>query len=294
MAIDNSRMKMERAFMVSPGVLIYLLFMALPIILTSYYGFTDWDGIKKSFNIIGLKNFIKAFSDEHFLYTIRFTMFYTIVVTVLSNGLGLLFAILLNKKAGPLTIYRSILFLPLLISPIAAGFIWKALFSYTGIVNVLMEKWFNAEPVLFLGNTPLTKTTLIGFSLWQNIGFCMVIYLAGLQTIPSDLYDSAAIDGAGTWKQFWFLTFPFLAPATTTCVTFMLTGCMREYPRVLVYTAGGPVGKTETAAYHIVKVGFDSNRLGYASAMAVLLLILAAVISILVMRFLRKREDFLL
>lgn len=280
--------------MVSPGVLIYLLFMALPIILTSYYGFTDWDGIKKSFNIIGLKNFIKAFSDEHFLYTIRFTMFYTIVVTVLSNGLGLLFAILLNKKAGPLTIYRSILFLPLLISPIAAGFIWKALFSYTGIVNVLMEKWFNAEPVLFLGNTPLTKTTLIGFSLWQNIGFCMVIYLAGLQTIPSDLYDSAAIDGAGTWKQFWFLTFPFLAPATTTCVTFMLTGCMREYPRVLVYTAGGPVGKTETAAYHIVKVGFDSNRLGYASAMAVLLLILAAVISILVMRFLRKREDFLL
>ena len=293
MVVQGNRMALQKSVMVLPGVLIYLTFMALPIILTGYYSFTDWDGVRSSFTLIGFENFIRTVQDKQFLNTIQFTLSYTVVVTLMSNVLGLLFALFLQASRRSSNIFRSAFFMPLLISPIAAGFVWKALFNYTGIINIQLEKLFGIDPVMFLGNAALSQLLLICFSLWQNIGFCMVIYLAGLQTIPQDLYDSTAIDGASSWTRFWYITFPFLAPATTSCVTFMFTSCMREYPRVLVLTAGGPVGATETLAYRIVDVGFKYNQLGYASAMAIWVLILTSVISMLISWRLRKREEFL-
>jgi ABC-type sugar transport system permease subunit len=267
--------------------------MIFPIILTAYYGFTDWNGINKEWNMVGFANFIKTFGDEKFFYSLRFTLFYTIVVTITSNVIGIIFAVFLQNSGRMTNVYRSVYFIPLLISPIAAGFVWKVLFSYTGIVNSQLSIIFGLDPVMFIGDPALSKLILILFNLWQSTGFCMVIYLAGLQTIPSELYDSTAIDGASGWERFWYVTLPFLAPATTSCVTFMFTGAMREYPRVLVLTAGGPVGATETIAFRIVKVGFQNNKLGYASAMALLTLLLTASISIILSRRLRKREECL-
>jgi len=180
-----------------------------------------------------------------------------------------------------------------LISPIAAGFVWKALFSYSGIVNQFLERWFDLEPIMFLGQPDLAKMILILFTLWQNIGFCMVIYLAGLQTIPIDFFDAAAIDGANPWQRFKSIIFPYLAPSTTSAVLVMFTSAMREYPRPLVLTAGGPVGQTETLAFRIFKVGFDANQLGYGSAMAAWVLLLTSILSVIISKLLRRREDFL-
>lgn len=285
--------KFQKTCMGFPAVFIYVLFLVVPIILTVYYGFTDWDGVSSTWKMTGLKNFSKALQDEQFLYSMRFTLWYAVIVTLFCNVFGLLFAVFLHYKGTFINVYRSILFLPMLISPIAAGFVWKALFSYTGIVNKLLEAWFACDPVMFIGNANMSKLILIMFTLWQSIGFCMVIYLAGIQTVPGELYDSTAIDGATSWQQFIYVTFPFLAPSTTSCVIFMFTGAMREYPRPLVLTGGGPVGKTETLVYRLIKVGFDSNQLGYASAMAFWILLTASFISVFLSWQLRKREEFL-
>jgi len=146
---------------------------------------------------------------------------------------------------------------------------------------------------MFLGRADLAKVILVLFTLWQNIGFCMVVYLAGLQTIPLDFYDVAAIDGANAWQRFKGIVFPYLAPSTTSAVVVMFTSAMREYPRPLVLTAGGPVGQTETLAFRIFKVGFDANQLGYGSAMATWVLLLTSILSVIISKQLRKREEFL-
>ncbi len=291
--MNHKHLGLQKSLMVLPSILVYFTFMALPIGLTIYYGFTNWNGVSPNWDFIGIENFIRAFNDAQFNYSMRFTLFFSIVITVLSNALGLLSAILVNGKGKSMNIHRSIIFLPLLISPIAAGFVWKALFSYSGIVNQFAIQWFSLEPIMFLGRADLAKVILILFTLWQNIGFCMVIYLAGLQTIPNDFYDAAAIDGANAWQRFKDIVFPYLAPSTTSAVVVMFTSAMREYPRPLVLTAGGPVGQTETLAFRIFKVGFDANQLGYGSAMATWVLLITSILSVIISKLLRKREDFL-
>ncbi|MDD3824166.1 MAG: sugar ABC transporter permease [Sphaerochaetaceae bacterium] len=291
--MDQKRLDLQKSLMVCPSMLIYLTFMALPIALTVYYGFTNWNGVAPSWQFVGLKNYLRAFTDKQFLYSVRFTLVFSIVITLLSNALGLLFAVLVNGKQRSMNFFRSMIFIPLLISPIAAGFVWKALFSYSGIINQFLERWFGLEAIMFLGKPDMAKLILILFTLWQNIGFCMVIYLAGLQTIPPDFFDAAAIDGANPWQRFKSIIFPYLAPSTTSAVLVMFTSAMREYPRPLVLTAGGPVGQTETLAFRIFKVGFDANQLGYGSAMAAWVLLLTSLLSIAISRLLRRREEFL-
>ncbi|HHU88235.1 MAG: carbohydrate ABC transporter permease [Sphaerochaetaceae bacterium] len=267
--------------------------MALPIGLTVYYGFTNWNGVSPTWDMVGFRNFTRAFTDTKFIYSVRFTLFFSVMITLLSNFLGLILAVALNKPRRGVNLFRSLIFIPLLISPIAAGFVWKALFSYTGIVNQFLVKILPIEAVMFLGKPDLAKVILIIFTLWQNIGFCMVIYLAGLQTIPLDSYDAAAIDGANYFQRFRYIVFPYLAPSTTSAVLVMFTSAMREYPRPLVLTAGGPVGQTETLAFRIFKVGFDANQLGYGSALATWVLIITSLLSVAISYLLRKREAFL-
>lgn len=291
--MNQKRLGLQKSLMVCPGMLIYLAFMALPIGLTIYYGFTNWNGVAPSWEMVGLTNYIRAFTDEKFLYSVRFTLIFSIIITLFSNALGLFLAILVNGKQRSMNFFRTMIFIPLLISPIAAGFVWKALFSYSGIVNQFLDRWFGIEAVMFLGKPSLAKMVLILFTLWQSVGFCMVIYLAGLQTIPADFFDAASIDGATPWQQFKSITFPYLAPSTTSAVLVMFTSAMREYPRPLVLTAGGPVGQTETLTFRILKMGFDANQFGYGSAMAAWVLLLTSLLSVVISKILSRREAFL-
>jgi ABC-type sugar transport system permease subunit len=189
--------------------------------------------------------------------------------------------------------YRSVFFFPLLMSSVAVGFIWKSILSYNGLFNNLLEHFGN-ERIEFLGNPNYAVLTITFLAVWQSTGFVIVIYLAGLQTIPGELFDAANIDGASKWQQFRNVTFPLLAPAFTTSIVFNFTGMMREYDRVAVLTSGGPAGSTETIAYHVVRVGFSANRLSYASSLAVYMLIVVGVLAVSMTIYLRKREERML
>ena len=282
-----------RGLLFAPGFLVYLIFMMIPIGMCVYYSLHDWDGLSPVYRFIGLDNFISALSDTDFQRAMRVTAIITIAGTLAINALGLLFAVLLNKPGRMTNLYRSVFFFPLLLSAVVVGFLWKAILNYNGILNGVLEQ-LGFEKLEIFGvpsNAILTITILI---VWQNVGGVIVLYLAGLQGIPNDLYEAAKIDGAGRLQTFRSVTFPMLAPSMTMCMIFIFTTLAREYDRIAVLTNGGPGGATETAAFTIVKLGINTNRFSYAASLAVILMALGAFISIVMTLYLRKREERIL
>jgi ABC-type sugar transport system permease subunit len=278
------------SLMYVPGLLIYVCFMLIPIILCFYYAFFDWNGINSKMNFVGFDNFVKGLSDKQFHRALYVTLFITVISTIIVNAFGILFAVLLNKKGKLTNFYRSVFFFPLLLSPVAVGFIWKSIINYNGLLNMVLQR-MNIEKIQFLGDPQWSVLTIAGIAIWQSTGFIIVIYLAGLQTIPKELYDAASIDGASRLSQFNNITFPLLAPSFTMGIVFMFTGMMREYDRIAVLTQGGPAGSTETIAYQIVREGFSANRLSYASSLSVYLLIIVGVLATTMTVYLRRREE---
>lgn len=272
-----------------PGVSIYFLIIILPILMCFYFGFFDWDGIRDNMTFIGLDNFVRALHDKNFLTSLKTTFFFSIPGTLIVNSLGIVLAVMVNRRSALSNFYRSAFFFPMLISGVAIGFIWKALLSYSGVVNTLLSQW-NLEAVDFLGSIALAPWSILLVNTWHDVGFVTVLYLAGLQAIPGDLYDSALIDGAGKLKQFTAITFPWLAPSLTACVIFTFTGYMRLYDLVFVMTSGGPGGATETIAIQTIRVGFNQNRFSYGSSLAIYMLVIIGVITVAITHVLRKRE----
>ncbi len=276
-----------------PGFVIYILIIILPILMCLYYGFFNWDGLRDSMTFVGLDNFARALRDTYFLSALKTTFFYTIPGTLIVNALGIVLAVLVNRRSRMSNFYRSAFFFPMLISAVAIGFIWKALLSYNGIVNTLLGG-INIEGIDFLGSLTLAPWSILLVNTWHDVGFVTVLYLAGLQAISSDFYDAAIIDGASKLQQFRYITFPWLAPALTACVIFVFTGYMRLYDLVFVMTSGGPAGVTETIAIQTIKVGFNQNRFSYGSALAIYMLVIIGFLSVIITRILRKREELLL
>ncbi len=272
-----------------PGFSIYLLIIILPILMSLYYGFFNWDGLRDSMTFVGLDNFVRAVSDPYFLEALKTTFFYTLPGTLIVNALGILLAVMVNRRSRVSNFYRSAFFFPMLISAVAIGFIWKAILSYSGILNTLLAG-LDVEAIDFLGSIVLAPWSILTVNTWHDVGFVTVLYLAGLQAISPDFYDSATIDGAGRLQQFRYITFPWLAPSLTTCVIFIFTGYMRLYDVIFVMTSGGPGGKTETIAIQTIKVAFNQNQFSYGSALAIFMLVIIGVLSVTITQFLRKRE----
>ncbi|MGA2974958.1 MAG: sugar ABC transporter permease [Spirochaetia bacterium] len=288
-----NRDTLDTALLFTPGFVVYLGFMILPIILCVYYSFFDWDGIMPTMHFVGLDNFVNAIRDRDFLNSLRVTAFFTIPGTIIVNALGILFAILVNRKGAMTNFYRSVFFFPLLISAVAIGFIWKSLLSYDGIINTMLAK-IGVQAIDFIGSPKLAPWSMLFINIWHDTGFVTVLYLAGLQAIPTDLYDSARIDGASGGQQFIRITFPWLAPAFTACVVFLFTGYMRMFDLVMVMTSGGPAGATQTVAYQVIFVGFTRNMLSYGSSLAIYMLVLISIVSVTLTYYLRKREEKLI
>ncbi|OHD69102.1 MAG: hypothetical protein A2177_08380 [Spirochaetes bacterium RBG_13_68_11] len=283
-----------RGVMFAPGFTIYLGLMILPILLSLYYSFTDWDGIRPTVQLVGMRNYLEAVRDQGFLNSLRITFIFTVPGTIVVNVLGICFAVLVNTKGRLTNFYRSVFFFPLLISAIAVGFIWKGILTYHGILNTLLANIAGIPPIDWIGDPALALWSLLVVTIWQDTGFATVIYLAGLQAIPADYYDAASIDGASAWQRFVHITFPWLAPAFTACVAFLFTGYMRLYDMVVVLTSGGPAGATDTMALRIIRVGFAQNRLSYASSLAIYMLGIVGALSLVLTYYLRRREERLI
>lgn len=285
--------KIENILLFSPGFIIYVGIVILSIFICFYYSFFDWNGVAKTMNFVGFTNYIKALKQGDLLNSIGNTFFFTIPGTIFVTMISMVLAVFLNRKSRLTSFYRSAFFFPQLISPIAVGFIFKALLSYIGIINNFFEN-IGIEKIDFLGTIEWAKWSVLFVLMWSAIGFATVIYLSGLQAIPKEMYEAADIDGASFWNKFTHVTFPWLAPSFTTVTVFLFTGFLKTFDRVYVLTGGGPADSTETIATSIIKIGFNQFRLSYASAISIYFLIIVSVLSVSLMTFLRKREEALI
>jgi ABC-type sugar transport system permease subunit len=273
------------------GLVLYVTFIVVPVFMSLRSSFTDQNPLKSASSFVGLANYREMWQDEELRASVLYTLALAFGVTLAANALGLALALLLNGTGRSYRALRTIAFLPQVVSGIIVGFVWKTILTHDGLLNdVLVSTGVVSAPVDWLGTPGMARLSVGVVVAWVLSGFTTVVYLAALQHIPRELYDSGAIDGAGPVQRFRLITWPMVAPATTISVTISLITVLKLYDIIAVLTAGGPSYATQSTAQYIVKMAFTSDRFGYASAVAMFLLLASAVIALSVTSALRRRE----
>lgn len=273
-----------------PGVVLYGTLVLVPLILSVYYSFTDRTR-RRDESFVGWDNYLRLLSDESFLSSFAFTATVTVATLLLVNALGLALALLLNRVGRLFFAMRMIFFIPIALSGVVAAFIWSRILTDQGLLNTwLSDIGLGDWALTWLGDPKLAQGSVIAIAIWQALGLCIVVYLAGLQTIPHELLDAARVDGGTRWQGFRHVTWPLLAPSVTINSTLLLINGFKTYDVPIVLTGTGPGGATATAATEIIRVGFTLNRVGLASAMAIILLLAVGLVTAIAVWVLQKRE----
>lgn len=273
------------------AMLLYLAFLIVPVFLSLETSFTNQNVLLAGSRFVGIANYRALVHDSQLRAALEFTVVLAAIVTVAANAAGLGFAILLNRTSLSYRVLRTIAFLPQVISGIIVGFVWSWIMSPSGLVNsILMGTGMVSQPVNWLGTPHMAMLSVSIVVAWVLTGFTTVVYLAALQNIPRELYDASSIDGANSRQQFRMITFRMVAPATTISVVISLITVLKLYDIITALTGGGPAYSTRSVAMYIISVGFSNGAYGYASAIAMVLLALTAVIALTVTTLLRRRE----
>jgi len=283
----SMRKEMWYLLFILPGISLFVLAVIIPLVMGARYSFTNWDGVSNSFALIGWDNYVQAYHDPDFWGALWNTFKYAFILTLLVNAFSLLFALVLDTFIPFRNFFRTIFFLPSVISIVLSGFIWSYNYS-TGIPNLLSR--FGLDVSSPLGNPDYALFGLILVALWQGIGSPMIIYIAGLQGIPHELTESARIDGAGPAKTFRHITLPLLAPAVTINLLLVLTGSLKVFDLVYVTTKGGPGFATEVVSTFIYRTSFSSFKGGYGMALSMMFFLIMVIITIVQMSISRRRE----
>lgn len=282
--------KLEFWIFVIPVIILITIAIYIPFFMSSFYSLTEWNGIGKTPHFIGLKNFIDIFKgDSGFKAASMFTMKYSILYIILINVFSLLIAVILDKKLKTVNILRAIFFIPYIFSLVVVGFIWKFIFSqgFQSLNKITGIGLFNWS---WLGNPKLAFISILFVSIWQSIGFYIIIYIAGLQGVPQDVIEAATIDGAGNMKKFIKVILPMLAPSVTTCVFYSLVNSIKVFDVILSLTGGGPGGSTYSVTYDIYREAFQNNSYGYGTAKAMILFVVVLIITLVQLKFFKGKE----
>jgi raffinose/stachyose/melibiose transport system permease protein len=265
---------------IAPALIVYVLYVIYPIFQSALYSLRDWSGIGEG-TYIGLANYREALTDKVFWGAFQNNVILVVASIMIQLPVALMLALLLSSRFPGWRIFRAVYFLPLLLSTVAIGLVWINVYDPTfGLLNGLLEV-IGAENLQqsWLGNPSLALPSIIAIVCWQYIPFYMILFIAGLTTIPDDLYEAAKLDGASGWDSFWGITLPLLRPITRTAAILSLIGSLKFFDLVWVMTRGGPNRSTDLMATYMFEQAFASFRMGYGSAIAMLLFIFAFVIA---------------
>lgn len=270
---------------------LYLVFLIYPILRSIMTSFTDRNPLQADSSFVGFDNYVEMFNDPNLARSLGFTLVVVVVVTVVSNAFGILFAILLNKTTTNFRIMRTLVFIPQVLSGVIVAFIWRSILTQDGLLNsALAGLGLIDKPISWIGTPELATMSICIVVSWVTIAFTTVVYTASLQAVPAELYEAARMDGAGPISRFWNVTYPMIAPGMTICVVLCMITTFKLYDIIVVLTGGGPASSTESVAMYVINVGFTSNRFGYSSALSILLLVLTALVAYGVTAILRRRE----
>jgi ABC-type sugar transport system permease subunit len=275
-----------------PSFLLYTLFVIVPTISSMYLSLTSWDGVSSDIRFIGLSNFVEIWNSERVHNALKNTLLMAVVLVLLENIVAMALAIFVDQVRWFRNLFRSVFYFPVLLSGIVMGFVWTIILNYNfGVLNQLLDVvGLGQLKADWLGNPDYALISIILSTVWKSAGYYMIIYLAGLQSIPQDLSEAASIDGANRWQQFRHITFPLLAGAMTVCIVLSMISALKIFDQIAVMTDGGPGFETETLTYIIYKVGFGELRQGFGTALAQVLFVLILIVTVIQVKFLRKRE----
>lgn len=273
-----------------PALLLFALFVIYPFFKGIYLSFSNWNGYSRSFKMIGFKNYINLFKDRNVHRAFANTLVYGVGSTLIQNVLGVLFAVFLNRKFRGRSLVRTVIYLPVMIAPLIMGYVMYFFFNYNrGAINDIL-KLFGASPVDWLADGNRAVAILTVVNSLQFVGISMVIYLAGLQNIPSMYYEAAQIDGIDSFQKFFRITLPLLMPAITSSVTLNLIGGLKLFDVISALTGGGPGYDTHSLSTLIHKYYFGGERAGYASAIGMVFFVFIMIVSNVVVKALQKRQ----
>jgi raffinose/stachyose/melibiose transport system permease protein len=282
--------KPPRAFyiMVLPAVALFLVFHTVPVLTGIYYSFTNYAGYGE-WSFIGLSNYINLFRDERILNAYGFTFLFAIVSTIAVNIIALSVAMALNSRIKFKTGFRGVFFIPNILSILIVGYVFNYLFS-NSVPAIAETLGINALTSSILASEDTAWIGVVILSVWQAAAFNIIIYLAGLQTIPGELYEAASLDGASAWKQFSSITFPLIGAFFTINMVLSLKNFLQVFDQIISLTGGGPGTSTESISVLIYRGGFQGGEYGYQTANAVIYLFVIIAISFIQLRILQRRE----
>ena len=254
-----------------PAIILFVVFFIVPVVQSMWLSFTDSYGMKTTYNFVGWKNYLEAFTDKTFTKTIGVTLKYALITVVIGNLLSLLLALLLDSRIRCKAVLRTFFFVPNMMSLLVVGYIWC--FIYQQVLPDVFAA-LGMKSIALLGNKNTVIPALAAAGIWNCAGYYMVIYIAALQGISDDLIEAARIDGANTRQILRHIKLPLISPTIITCLILSVAAHMKVFELPYTMTSGGPVGSSATMVYKIYMTAFNANRNGYASAQAMILFII--------------------
>ena len=292
-SVRQMRREWSAYLFLSPGLLLFSVFTLFALGFAFYLTFHEWNALSPDTPFVGLQNYKRMLGDEDFRQSVINTAYYTGATVPLTMGIGLLIALLLNQPIRGRGFFRTIYFLPVVTPFVVVAIIWKWLYNGDfGLFNYyLLKMHLITEPLLWLSDKHLAMPAVVLMSVWSGVGFSMVIYLAGLQAIPQELYEAAKMDGAGPWSRLRHITIPMLAPTTLFLMVMGIIGSFQVFTQIFIMTNGGPVNRTTTMVFYIYEAAFKFYEMGYASTLAYGLFALLFIFTLIQLRMYRRAES---
>jgi len=290
--MDRLRERGAISLFLLPIAAVLVLLFLIPLAQSVYYSFTDYDGYSATAHYVGLRNYATAFTDSSMFGSLTFTMIYAVSTTLVITVLAIPLAVVLNRRFAGRNFVRSVFFFPAVPSAAILGLVWTFILNPlgSGVVNSVLHAIAGIGPVPWLSDDRLAQMSVIGVAVWAGTGWHAVLYLAYLQSIPAEYYEVATIDGASSAQMFRSITLPLLTPAMTVSTLLLLTGGLKVYDLPFTLTKGGPGFATHTITQSIIENGIAQGRVGQASALAVLFLIVVGLV-VLAQLFIARRVE---
>lgn len=280
--VGTNRMRTFYTILI-PVLILFVAFNTYPLITGFLYSFTDSKGYG-AFNIVGLQNYADLFTDTRVLNSYLFTFKVAVVATILTNVFSLMLAMALSSKIKFKSALRGLFFVPQILGALVVGYVFQFLFTW------LIPALFNTDYTI-LGDPTWAWVAIVVVLVWQSCAQTTIIYITGLSSVPEDVYEAAALDGAKGWNKFRYITFPLIMPSVTTNMVLVMKNMLMVFDQIIAMTNGGPSQSTESISFLIYNNGLSGGQFGFQCANAVIFFILIAAISVIQTRFLNSREE---
>jgi multiple sugar transport system permease protein len=276
--------------LIAPALILFIGFTAYPFIWSAQISLTNWDGLNAIKKFIGFQNYIHLFNDAEFRKSLSVTTFYTVSVTLISTVLGFLIALMLQRRGKSSVIYRTIFFSPVVTATVAAAVVWQLLFDpYVGVIDLGLRALHLPGPN-WLSDTHWALPAVIIVGIWKRLGFAVIVYAAGLSSLPTSCFEAADLDGVSAWQRVRYMTIPLLRPVTTLVLITGFIDAIQVFDHIFILTSGGPIGSTNVMSLMLFNQGFKLFRLGYASAIGWTLFMIILALTMLQWQIRRRHE----